>query len=143
MEAESERVVFVVDDDAGVRRMIAAGLRHRFGVHAMPIAGAEEALTWARTVRPVLILTDLMMPILDGAELTRRIKADPATADIPVVVMSGGGPVARDRALAAGADDFVAKPIHFAQLGQTLGRWLAGQAGPPPAPPTHGEATSG
>src|SRR5262245_20075095 len=110
METRAERVVFVVDDDPGVRRLIATGLRHRFGVHAMSMAGGEEALTWARTVRPVLILTDLMMPELDGAELTCRLRADPNTADIPIVVMSGGGSDARARALAAGADEFLPKP---------------------------------
>src|SRR5438093_8940749 len=144
METQEDRVVFVVDDDPGVRRLIATGLRHRFGVHAMPMAGAEEALTWALTVRPILILTDLMMPDLDGAELTRRVKADPSTADIPIVVMSGGGSNARARALAAGADEFLAKPIHFAELGEVLGRWLTGLTGPSPAPPpTRGEGTTG
>jgi two-component system chemotaxis sensor kinase CheA len=102
LESSLDRVVFVVDDDPGVRRLIATGLRYRFGVHAMPMAGADEALTWARTVRPILILTDLMMPDIDGAELTRRVKSDPTTGDIPIVVMSGGGPEARERALAAG-----------------------------------------
>jgi len=145
VETEADRVVFVVDDDPGVRRLIATGLRHRFGVHAMPMAGAAEALTWARTVRPILILTDLMMPELDGAELTRRVRADPSTADIPIVVMSGGGSSARARALAAGADEFLSKPIHFAGLGAVLGRWLTDLNGPSPAPPTPraGEGTTG
>jgi CheY-like chemotaxis protein len=135
-----DRVVFVVDDDSGVRRLIATGLRHRFGVHAMPMAGADEALTWARTVRPILIVTDLMMPEIDGAELTRRLKSDPITADIPIVVMSGGGLEARELALAAGADEFLAKPIHFADLGEILGRWLTGLNEPSPRA---GEGTSG
>ncbi|HEY3111363.1 MAG TPA: response regulator [Chloroflexota bacterium] len=142
MGPEADRVVFVVDDDPAVRRLIATGLHHRFGVHAMPMAGAEEALTWALTVRPILILTDLMMPDLDGAELTRRVKSDPSTADIPVVVMSGGGSSARARALAAGADEFLAKPIRFADLGEVLGRWLIGLRGPSPAPPTRDEGTT-
>ena len=132
METRDDQVVFVVDDDPGVRRLIATGLRHRFGVHAMPMAGADEALTWARTVRPILILTDLMMPELDGAELTRRVKTDPSTRDIPIVVMSGGGSDARTRALAAGADEFLSKPIRFAELGLILGRWLTGLNGPAP-----------
>jgi CheY-like chemotaxis protein len=135
MEAGEDQVVFVVDDDPGVRRLIATGLRHRFGVHAMPMAGADEALSWARTLRPILILTDLMMPELDGAELTRRVKTDPSTADIPIVVMSGGGLEARARALAAGADEFLGKPIQFAELGGVLARWLTGLTGSAPIPP--------
>jgi len=123
-QPQPDRVVFVVDDDPGVRRLIATGLRHRFGVHAIPMAGGDEALTWAKTVRPILILTDLMMPELDGAQLTRRVKTDPSTAGIPVVVMSGGGMEARERALSAGADEFLSKPIHFAELGVILARWL-------------------
>jgi adenylate cyclase len=132
LATEAEPVVFVVDDDPGVRRLIATGLRHRFGVRAMPMAGGGEALTWARTIRPILILTDLMMPDLDGAELTRRVRSDPSTADIPIVVMSGGGSEARERALAAGANEFLAKPIHFAELGVILSRWLTGLNEPTP-----------
>jgi CheY-like chemotaxis protein len=135
-------VVFVVDDDPGVRRLISTGLRYRFGVHAMAMAGAGEALTWARSVRPILVLTDMKMPELDGAELTRRIRTDPSTADIPIVVMSGGGSDVRERALAAGADEFLAKPIHFADLGEVLSRWLTGLGGPTP-PPRAGEGANG
>ena len=123
-QPQPERVVFVVDDDPGVRRLIATGLPHRFGVHAIPMASGDEALTWVQKVRPVLILTDLMMPELDGAELTRRVKREAGTADIPIVVMSGGGSEARERALSAGADEFLSKPIHFAELGVILSRWL-------------------
>ena len=56
--------------------------------------------------------------------------------------MSGGGSDARDRALAAGADEFLSKPIHFAELGLILGRWLTGLTGAAPAPRA-GEGTIG
>jgi CheY-like chemotaxis protein len=140
LDRQADRVVFVVDDDAGVRRLIAAGLGHRYGIHAMPMAAADEALTWVTSIRPILILTDYMMPGMDGAELTRRIKGDPETASIPVVVMSGGGPEARIRALEAGADAFLAKPIHFAMLDKVLGPWVSSPT--PDACPRPDEATT-
>jgi ribonuclease P protein subunit RPR2 len=97
----------------------------------MPMAGAEEALTWAPTVRPVLILTDLMMPVLDGAELTRRIKADPATADIPIILLTGSSGGTTAAAKRVGADAFVRKPFSPLELLAVAERLAGGLYGVP------------
>jgi len=84
-------------------------------------AGVEKAAS----ERPDLILMDLSLPVLDGWEATRRIKADTATAAIPVIAitahaMSGD----EEKARAAGCDDFMTKPIDEDVLFAKLRRWL-------------------
>lgn len=76
-------------------------------------ATGEEALRLARAERPRLILLDMVLPDISGIEVCRRLRADPATRDTPVIVISAS--VQREsrlQALAAGADDFLAKPLN-------------------------------
>ena len=63
-----------------------------------------------------LVLLDVMMPLMDGYEVCRRIRADPATAFLPVVMITASGEAEKRRGLDAGADDFVAKPFDQAEL---------------------------
>ena len=77
----------------------------------------EEALAAVVKRRPDLILMDIQIPLVDGYEVTRRIKADPALRSIPIIAVTshaiGGG---EEKARAAGCDDFVAKPYSPRQL---------------------------
>jgi CheY-like chemotaxis protein len=80
----------------------------------------------AAAERPDLVLMDLSLPVIDGWEATRWIKANPSTADIPVVAltahaMSGD----REKAKAAGCDGFLTKPVDEDLLFEVLRRWLA------------------
>ena len=80
----------------------------------------------AAAERPDLVLMDLSLPVIDGWEAVRRIKADPTTASIPVIAvtahaMSGD----EEKARAAGCDDFLTKPIDEDLLFAALRRWLA------------------
>jgi two-component system, cell cycle response regulator DivK len=71
----------------------------------------------AQSARPDLILMDLGLPVIDGWEATRRLKADAATQHIPIIVLSAHAMTNdRDLALAAGGDDFDTKPIRFQPL---------------------------
>ena len=71
----------------------------------------NDAIAKARAQRPDIILMDLSLPVLDGWEATRRLKADAETAEIPVVALSAHAMAAEeDRAKAAGCDGFIAKP---------------------------------
>src|SRR5687768_12665695 len=86
---------------------------------------AETALDEIRTHRPRLILMDLQLPGTDGLELTRRLKADPATRGILVIAVTAYAMKGdQDRALAAGCDDYITKPIDTRTLPETIARHL-------------------
>jgi signal transduction histidine kinase/ActR/RegA family two-component response regulator len=82
-----ERVVLSVDDDPSVSHLFTKML-HGHGYRVVATTDSDSALTEARRINPDAILLDLLMPDVDGYEILRRLKADPATRDIPVVVIS-------------------------------------------------------
>lgn len=82
-------------------------------------------VTMAASHAPDLILMDLSLPIIDGWEATRRIKANPATAGIPVIAITANAMSGdEDKAKAAGCDDFMTKPVDEDLLFAKLRRWL-------------------
>ena len=96
------------------------------GYEVHTAADAEEALAMFDSVRPRLILMDLQLPGLDGLELTRRLKADPATRDIVVVALTAYAMQGDEqKALDAGCDGYIAKPIDTRLLAATVERYLA------------------
>jgi len=85
-----------------------------------------DALAQARALRPALVLMDLKIPGLDGLEATRRLKADPATSGIPVVALTAQAMTGdRERALKAGCDDYITKPIDVRSVIELLKAHLA------------------
>lgn len=85
----------------------------------------EQGIAMAVSERPDLILMDLSLPRVDGWTATRQIKADPALEDIPIIALTAHAMIGdRERALAAGCDDYVSKPINFRELASTLARHL-------------------
>src|SRR4051812_32530168 len=115
-EAADERAtVLVVDDNADMRDYISGLLADRYEVLAAPDgrAGLELALEKA----PDLVLSDIMMPRLDGFELLRALRGDPLTARTPVVLLSArAGEEATVEGLEAGADDYLVKPFSAREL---------------------------
>jgi signal transduction histidine kinase/DNA-binding response OmpR family regulator len=111
--------VLVVDDDPAVRDLLSRFLA-REGFHVVTAAGGEEGLQLARQLRPRAITLDVMMPQTDGWTVLHRLKSDPATADIPVVVLT----IVEDRSLgyALGAADYLSKPVDRGQLLSVLKR---------------------
>ena len=82
--------ILLAEDDRFLRKAAAARLKQA-GYDVVPAADGEEAIRLARTEAPDLVLLDLIMPKLQGFEVLRRLKADPVTAAIPVVVLSNLG----------------------------------------------------
>src|SRR5260221_14336123 len=79
--------VLVVDDEVVIADAIAAVLQDE-GYEVVVAANGQEGLARAREARPDVILADVMMPVMDGEEMVRRLRAEAATATVPVIVMS-------------------------------------------------------
>src|SRR5437867_1823059 len=111
-EQDRAKLVLVVDDDAVMRELMVATVER--GGHRVLIAcDGKEAVATARAHHPDVVLLDLAMPKLDGFEVCRQLKSDPATSPIRVVVVTAlSRPEDRARGEAAGADDYVTKPFH-------------------------------
>lgn len=122
-------LVLVVDDYADARAMYAAWLEVS-GYRVAEASTATEALALARAEPPAAILMDLSLPGLDGLEATRRLKADPVTASVPVLAITGHveSRVA-DAALAAGCDAFIVKPSPAEDVVAAITRLLAAPRG--------------
>ena len=108
--------ILLVEDNEMNRDMLSRRLQRRGYQVSIAVDGAQ-GMTAAQTQAPDLILMDMSLPVLDGWEATRRLKAAPETKAIPVIAltahaMSGD----RDKAIAAGCDDFETKPVEFDNL---------------------------
>ena len=101
--------ILVVDDEPANRKLLEAILASR-GYETIPATSGEEALQ--RLAGEVdLVLLDIIMPGIDGLEVCRRMRSDPTTAMLPVIVVTGTALAERLHAIEAGADDFIAKPV--------------------------------
>ena len=114
----AEKTLLVVDDEVQNLELILMLVdEFQIPVRCVTARNGEEAIAAARELMPDLVLMDLMMPVLDGWEATRRLKADPVTAKIPVVALTAQAMVGdHERALAAGCDDYVTKPFDLSEL---------------------------
>jgi two-component system cell cycle response regulator len=108
--------VLIVDDVLANTRLLEAKLSAEY-YQVASVRSGSEALTMAADWQPDLILLDIMMPGMDGYECCRRLKGDPATMHIPVVMVTAlGEPGERVRGLDSGADDFLTKPVEYETL---------------------------
>jgi len=118
--------ILVVDDNPQNLKLARVLLRSE-GYRVETAVDAEEALRVLQTFAPRLILMDLQLPGMDGLELTRRLKADPARRHIVVVALTAYAMKGdEEKALAAGCDDYVAKPIDTRALIARVDQLLAG-----------------
>jgi adenylate cyclase len=116
-------VILVVDDLPANVRLLRAVLEPR-GYEVAEAASGEAALERLGAGGVDLVLLDVMMPGIDGYEVCRRLRADPGTAFVPVVMITASGEAEKRRGLDAGADDFVTKPFDQAELLARVGSLL-------------------
>ena len=108
-------LVLVADDNADMRQYVVRLLSEHYRTEAVP--DGEAALAAARARMPDLVLTDAMMPRLDGFGLLQALRADPRTRDVPVIMVSArAGEESRIEGLQEGADDYIVKPFSAKEL---------------------------
>jgi len=131
MKAKGERPrVLVVDDYPDAREMYAEYLQYS-GFDVIEAGNGIEALERAADSAPDIILMDLSLPVMDGWEATRRLKADKATADIPIVALTGHALAGiLEGAKNAGCDAFITKPCLPEDLVKEIQKVLSAAAAP-------------
>jgi len=122
--------ILLVEDNEMNRDMLSRRLQKR-GYEVLTAVDGREGLTLAQSEAPALILMDMTLPVLDGWEVTRQLRAVPATRAIPIIAltahaMSGD----REKAIEAGCDDFDTKPIELPRLLTKIEALLARRPAP-------------
>lgn len=112
--------ILIVDDEEPVRGFLGMFLRDG-GHRVLQAIHGAQALELVQKERPDLVIADLMMPVLNGAELCRRLKAGAGTRGLPVILMSSAWPRPAD---VSGAEAFIAKPFDLEEMEALVQRWL-------------------
>jgi CheY-like chemotaxis protein len=108
--------ILLVEDNEMNRDMLSRRLQRR-SFEVVTAVDGEQGIAMAQAEAPDLILMDMSLPVMDGWEATRRLKAAPETASIPVIALTAHAMAGdREKALEAGADDYDTKPVEFVRL---------------------------
>jgi len=136
--------VLVAEDNA-VNRKVVTTLLERSGHEVVAAEDGVEALAVLRRDDDFdVVLMDVQMPGMDGLEATRQLRTDPALADLPIVALTAHAMKGdRERCLAAGMDDYVAKPVRAVDLAQVVARWSGRRQSSRLTPTPSPEATDG
>jgi CheY-like chemotaxis protein len=122
------KILYVEDNEDNVYMLTRRLRRHGFEIAVA--SDGERGIAAARAERPDLILMDLSLPVLDGWEATRRLKAAPETRSIPIIALSAHAMEGdREQALAAGCDDYDIKPVDLERLLSKIRALLPAGAG--------------
>lgn len=121
----SAPIVLVVDDEDYILRILSFALRAE-GWQVLTASNGDETLKQVEREKPDLVVLDLMMPVIDGYQVLKRLRADPVTRDLPIIVLSAKGrEFDRDAALELGADDYFTKPFSPQRLVERIQGLLA------------------
>jgi DNA-binding response OmpR family regulator len=124
--SEARRVVVIAEDEPRLAASLAF-IVEREGGRAVVTDNGLEALDAIRRERPVLALVDVMMPGIDGLELTRRVRAEADIADLDIIILTALGQADHERqALAAGASRYVRKPFDVRALREIIAAAVGG-----------------
>ncbi len=119
------RKILIVDDEVYILHILDFSLGAE-GYEVITAADGEEALEKARTEKPDLVVLDVMMPKVDGFEACRRLKNDPETREMPVILLTAKGrEVDRKMGIEVGADDYMVKPFSPSKLIQKIESFLS------------------
>jgi len=122
--------ILLVEDNEMNRDMLSRRLV-RNGFEVVVAVDGGQAVTMAAAEKPDLILMDMGLPVMDGLEATRQVKAAPETRSIPIIALTANALVEdREKALAAGCDDFDTKPVELPRLLEKITNKL-GASDPP------------
>jgi|SRR5579862_1359354 len=120
--------ILYVEDNEDNLYMLSNRLTRR-GYEVVLARNGEEGISKARSEEPALILMDLSLPVIDGWEATRQLKAEPLTRTIPVIALSAHAMAGdREKAIAAGCDDYDTKPVDLPRLLEKITTLLARHA---------------
>ena len=118
-------LILCADDDADILALLALRLE-RAGLRVVRATDGEQALALSRELHPHVAVLDVMMPRLTGTQVLEALRADPATADLRVILVSARAQQTDiQRGLTAGADAYLAKPFQAAELLELVQRLLA------------------
>ena len=122
--------ILLVEDNEMNRDMLSRRLQKR-GYEVVIAEDGEQGVRLAQSEAPALVLMDMSLPVLDGWEATRELKANPVTRSIPVIALTAHAMAGdRERALEAGADDFDTKPVELTRLLEKIEALLAKKPAP-------------
>ena len=122
--------ILLIEDNEANRDALSRHLKRR-GYEVVMAVDGQQGIAMARSEAPALILMDMSLPVLDGWEATRQLKADPQTGSIPVIALTAHAMAGdRDKALEVGCDDYDTKPVEFPRLLAKIQALLAGKDAP-------------
>jgi len=115
-EKKSLQTVLVIDDEGNIIEVVRLGLRYE-GFHVESASDGEQGITAAQRINPDIIILDLGLPDMDGVEVCQRLRANPTTRDIPILMLTARDELQdRINGLESGADDYLTKPYEFDEL---------------------------
>jgi two-component system, OmpR family, response regulator MprA len=113
---KSSSPVLVIDDEESIIDLIKLGLKYE-GFEVVAAGAGEEGIAAAQRTNPIFIILDWMLPDMDGLEVCRRLRSNPTTRDIPILLLTAKDEVgSRVEGLNTGADDYLTKPFSFEEL---------------------------
>ncbi len=119
-DVRQDFLILIVDDDEVNSMTVSSYLKVK-GYRVLSAKDGKEAIALTKAHKPDLILMDIQMPVMDGLEATRQIRLDPNLVDIPIIALTALAMAGdRERCMAAGASDYLAKPIKLKTLADTI-----------------------
>jgi len=120
-----DKKILVIEDDPATSRLVDYSLRHE-GYQVISAANGLEGIRKALNEAPDLVILDVMLPGMDGFEICHRLRAEPATAQLPILMFSAKAQeIDKDTGLKVGADDYLSKPAAPAEIVSRVENLLA------------------